>query len=252
MYNRDCDKQNFYYESIQVKVNTSGYYSFLSYSTMDTYGIIYKNTFNPLNPAENLIQEEDDGGSNFQFRLNIRLSGDMTYVLVITTYLPKQTSEFAIVALGTNKVVLERNSKYIYVCIESMTHAPQRHLLPTDTCSPNSCSPWTIAPLTVARQEHLLPWQSFLQLLIKTSNNKTPITQVLNSDKTLHLTSIGIRPHPHLPFALTHTWISPSPTLGLRPHPHLRFALTHTWTSPSPTLGLRPHPHLHPHPYPHC
>ncbi len=65
------------------------------------------------------------------------------------------------------------------------TLAPQRQLHPTDTCSPNTCSPntcspWTIAPPTVARQEHLLPWQSFLQLLIRTSNNQTPITQLLN------------------------------------------------------------------------
>ncbi len=94
-------------------MNTSGYYSFHSQSTMDAYGFIYKNTFNPLNPAENLLQAEDDGGSDFQFRLNIDLRGGMTYVLVMTTYLSKETGAFSIFVLGANKVILQRLSEYI-------------------------------------------------------------------------------------------------------------------------------------------
>lgn len=58
IYSRDCDKEYFYYESIQVKVNTSGYYSFRSDSTMDTYQFIYKITFNPLKPSENFLPGE--------------------------------------------------------------------------------------------------------------------------------------------------------------------------------------------------
>jgi hypothetical protein len=84
---------------------------------MDAYGLIYRNTFNPLNPAENLLQAEDDGGSDLQFRLNIRLSGDITYILVMTTYRSKVTGAFSIVALGANKVTFKRLSKYIYVCM---------------------------------------------------------------------------------------------------------------------------------------
>jgi hypothetical protein len=121
IYNRNCDKQNFYYESIQVKVIKSGYYSFCSYGTIDAYGFIYRNTFNPLNPLENLLHEEDDSDSNLQFRLNIRLSGGMTYVLLMTTYRLKETGTFSIIVLGTNEVILERLSKYIYIlreCIE--------------------------------------------------------------------------------------------------------------------------------------
>ncbi len=114
IYSRNCDKQNFYYESIEVKVIKSGYYSFRSYSSMDAYGLIYRNTFDPLNPAENLLQVEDDSGSDLQFRLNIQLSGDMTYVLVMTTNQLKQTGTFSIIALGTDKIILERLSKYIF------------------------------------------------------------------------------------------------------------------------------------------
>ncbi len=117
IYSRDCDKQNLYYESIQVKVNTSGYYSFRSYSDIDANGFIYRNKFNPLNPLENLLYAEEDSVSDLQFRLNIRLNSDMTYVLVMTTYQLKETGAFSITVQGPNKVILNRLSEYIYVCI---------------------------------------------------------------------------------------------------------------------------------------
>ena len=116
-YSPNCNKQNVYYESIQVKVKESGYYSFRSYSTIDTYGVIYRNTFNPFDPLENLLQAADDSDASLQFRLDIYLNGDITYVLVMTTYQLQQTDAFSIVALGDNKVILERLSEYIYVCI---------------------------------------------------------------------------------------------------------------------------------------
>jgi hypothetical protein len=100
-----------------VKVNASGYYSFRSYSTMNAYGFIYKNTFNPLNPSENLLNTDDDSGSDLQFRFNMRLSGGMTYVLVMTTYWLRETGPFSIVVLGDNKVILQRLSEYSCVCI---------------------------------------------------------------------------------------------------------------------------------------
>jgi hypothetical protein len=96
-----------------VKVIESGYYSFCSYSAIDTNEFIYKNTFNPLNPSENLLHAEDDSGSDLQFRLNIRLSGGMTYVLVMTTYQLKETGAFSISVQGPNKVILNRLSEYI-------------------------------------------------------------------------------------------------------------------------------------------
>jgi hypothetical protein len=113
MYIRDCIEPNFYYESIQVKVIESGYYSFLSYSRIDTYGYIYKDQFNPLNPLENLLHKNDDGGSYFQFRLDVRLFVDMAYVLVVTTYDSRRTGEFSISVFGNNTVTLEHLSEYI-------------------------------------------------------------------------------------------------------------------------------------------
>ena len=64
IYGRDCDKKYFYYESIQVKVNTTGYYSFRSYSGTDVYGLIYRNSFDPLNPLQNQFSADDDSESD--------------------------------------------------------------------------------------------------------------------------------------------------------------------------------------------
>ena len=100
-------------------MNKSGYYSFTSYSVIDTHGSIYKNTFNPLNPTENLFQTEDDTCSDSQFRLDIRLTSAMKYVLVITTSELQETSPFWIVVLGDNKVTLKRLSEHTHACIVS-------------------------------------------------------------------------------------------------------------------------------------
>lgn len=72
-----------------------------------------KNSFNPLNPSENLLHQDDDSSSNSQFRLNFRLSGGMTYVLVMTTSLFKETGVFSITTFGVDKLILQQLSEYI-------------------------------------------------------------------------------------------------------------------------------------------
>lgn len=87
---------------------------------MDTYGVIYRNTFDSLDPLENLLEAEDDSDSNLQFRLDVHLFGGMTYVLLITTHQLEETQAFMIVALGNSNVTLERLSEYIYVFVFRM------------------------------------------------------------------------------------------------------------------------------------
>lgn len=85
--------------------------------TIDAYRLIYRNTFNPLNSLENLLDKDDDSKFNFQFKLDIHLSSGMTYVLVMTTNEPKETGKFSIIVLGDNKVILDRLSKCICTCL---------------------------------------------------------------------------------------------------------------------------------------
>ncbi|CAF0805286.1 unnamed protein product [Adineta steineri] len=110
IYYRDCQKEIFYYESIQVKVIESGYYTFRGSDGIRSYGSIYKNKFDPLDPTWNLLAIDYGSNSDNQFKLNIPLDNNMIYVLVVTTYISKDTGNISIVVLGNNKVLLERLS----------------------------------------------------------------------------------------------------------------------------------------------
>ncbi|CAF0995619.1 unnamed protein product [Adineta steineri] len=110
IYYRDCDKQNFYYESIQVKVTKSGYYTFNVSGEIDPYGSIYNNKFNPLDPSENLLNQEYARNSDIQLKLDIYLDADIIYVLVMTTFDSKEIGEFSINISGRNEINLERLS----------------------------------------------------------------------------------------------------------------------------------------------
>ena len=97
-----------------MKVYKNGYYRFRSYGSIDAYGSIYKNTFNPLNPSENLLQTDGDSYDDLQFTLDVPLSTNMTYVLVTATDRLEETIPFSIIVQGAEEVILERLSKYMY------------------------------------------------------------------------------------------------------------------------------------------
>ncbi|CAF1083142.1 unnamed protein product [Adineta steineri] len=125
IYYRDCNKQNFYYESIQVNVIESGYYNFRGRGDIDPYGSIYKNKFNPFDPSENLLDQDYDRSSDIQFKFDIHLDVDMIYVLVVTTYDSKETGKFSILIFGKNKVILERLSTPVNIQLKyslELTH----------------------------------------------------------------------------------------------------------------------------------
>ncbi|CAF1504202.1 unnamed protein product [Adineta steineri] len=94
----------YYYQAIQIKTDTNGIYSFISNSSMDTYGYIYNNSFNPLYSSQNLIKSDDNSGNNRQFRINLPLVSHHTYVLIITTQEENIKGNFSIKVIGRNKV----------------------------------------------------------------------------------------------------------------------------------------------------
>jgi hypothetical protein len=112
MYSRYCDWDNFYYETFEVKVPEIRSYTIQSSSNIDTYGYIYENKFNPLNPTENLLTSDDDsGGSGHQFKFEIPLYVNTTYILVVTTFSEKRTGEIKIDLLGVTNVTVNRLSE---------------------------------------------------------------------------------------------------------------------------------------------
>jgi hypothetical protein len=104
LYNRygsSSSPGSFYYEAVEVKVSSSDNVTFISNSTIDTYGYFYNRTFNSSNPLLSLLQSNDDSGGNLQFLLNLVLQPNSVYILVVTTYSAHVIAPFSVTASGT-------------------------------------------------------------------------------------------------------------------------------------------------------
>ncbi|CAF1426034.1 unnamed protein product [Adineta ricciae] len=126
-YDKYCNGQDFYYESIQLTVLTSGNYSLVMSQVSNGPFVIhiymYKNHFDPLNPRENSMSIDDyacNKKSEKEFTFTADLRHDDTYMLVVTnTYNRAYTPRFSITVYGPSNVTLQRivddNSTRCYV-----------------------------------------------------------------------------------------------------------------------------------------
>ena len=104
--------KHFTMNPFEIKVPESRSYVVRSNSVIGTYGYIYENSFDSLNPAKNLIASDNDGGDlNRQFKLEIPLYTNTTYILVVTTYSARITGEIKITLLGLTDVIIKSLSK---------------------------------------------------------------------------------------------------------------------------------------------
>jgi len=62
----------------------------------DTYLFLYQNSFNPLNPATNLIASDDDSGVGYLSLISSSITQGTTYVLVLSTYNSGSTGTFTL------------------------------------------------------------------------------------------------------------------------------------------------------------
>jgi hypothetical protein len=83
---------------------TGYYYLFGSNSSMDTFGYLYSNSFNPLNIEENLIDGDDDNAGDFQFLIQYEFKSTKTYILVVTTHDQLVLGPFTVLSGGLKKV----------------------------------------------------------------------------------------------------------------------------------------------------
>ncbi len=80
--------------------DTTGRYVFTSNSSMDTYGYLYNNSFDPFYPSRNLIVYDDDSNGNQQFRINVTLKSWSKYILIVTTHETQVIDSFIVKAVG--------------------------------------------------------------------------------------------------------------------------------------------------------
>ncbi|CAF0846467.1 unnamed protein product [Rotaria sordida] len=113
----------FYFEAIRVTVNTTGTYTFKSNCSINSYGYLYVNSFNPSNVTSNLVALDDDTGGYNQFLITYILQAGTTYILIFTTYSPNVTTSFSIMAWGPTRFSLQyinmRNSSESITTVSS-------------------------------------------------------------------------------------------------------------------------------------
>ena len=109
----ECISQNYYYEAIQINIIKSDSYTLSSNASIDTYGYLYRDYFNPFNISENLLFENDDECYNRDFKLLAYLHSNTTYILIATTFVPNVTGSFKIFASGPDTVIFNRMSKFL-------------------------------------------------------------------------------------------------------------------------------------------
>ncbi|CAF2531012.1 unnamed protein product [Rotaria sp. Silwood2] len=124
-FTRNGGSGSFYYEALQVAVNTTGNYTLESNCVIDTYGYLYVNNFNPYDVSSNLVKSDDDAGGNFQFSMTYTLQAGTTYILVFTTYSSNVMTPFSVNVVGPTSVCLRR--------INITSAAPSTTIMPTLT-----------------------------------------------------------------------------------------------------------------------
>ena len=102
--NGSCDSFKLYYEVIPLTISINGNYKITSNSTFDTYGLIYRDNFNPNALSVNLIMENNDDGGNNQFLWNIYLQVSIQYLIVVTTSTNRTTGSFTISINGPGNI----------------------------------------------------------------------------------------------------------------------------------------------------
>jgi hypothetical protein len=95
---------NKYFESINISVNTTGYYSLTSLSPLDSYACLYQDSFDSSNSSSNRRICDDQSGVNNQFKFSVYLQSGIPYTLVFTTFWQGDTGEFTIVGNGPDQI----------------------------------------------------------------------------------------------------------------------------------------------------
>lgn len=101
-----CSISKHFYEAIRINVSFDGFFTFCSNSSIDTFGYIYEDTFDPFDLESDLIASDNDDCDNQQFRLCLFLQANTSYILVVTTHAEGVTGPFSVSVVGGTEVHL--------------------------------------------------------------------------------------------------------------------------------------------------
>ena len=97
---------DYYYQAVRLVAWGSGNYILSSKSSIDTYGYLYRNLFDPSSPSQNLITSDDDSAGDGQFQISVYLSYGLAYILIVTTHSTNEVGSFSVRASGRSVIDL--------------------------------------------------------------------------------------------------------------------------------------------------
>ena len=106
-----CNVSNHYYEAIQLTVSSNGCYTFISESNIGIIESIYNDSFDVFMLNSNLLLHYHGNKNDIGFNFTVQLETKITYVLILSTYLPSMMGTFSITVYGASKVKFTRMSK---------------------------------------------------------------------------------------------------------------------------------------------
>ncbi|CAF3980977.1 unnamed protein product, partial [Adineta steineri] len=83
---------------------------------MDTYGYIYEDNFNPMNPFENELSQNYRSCRFQGFKFIAYLRTGANYILVVTTSSPNIIGNFSILTSGPDNITLGRYTQILTSC----------------------------------------------------------------------------------------------------------------------------------------
>ena len=113
-YSRErCGTSTHYYQPLRIHISVSGEYRFSSSSSVEAYGYLYRDTFDPLNPSRNRIPNDDDDSCTVgQFWLRRFLHTSISYILIVSTPVSSGSgTTFTITTAGAGNVSFTRLGK---------------------------------------------------------------------------------------------------------------------------------------------
>ena len=111
IYSRECSKESFHYESIELTVEENGFYSLNGSSIIRLYGYLYRDQFDPSYPHENLLTQSSFVCNKHRFYLGNVLEKNRIYILVVTTLYPTVRGSYQLLVTGPSNVIFKRISK---------------------------------------------------------------------------------------------------------------------------------------------
>ena len=119
VYPRICGKGNYHYETIQIDIKYKGSYTFDidTNSSILFYGYLYKNSFDPSYPNENLLIQSKFACNENRFQLGDYLEANHVYILLVTTFDPYVRGSFTLLVTGPHNLTLNRINKKHSSCV---------------------------------------------------------------------------------------------------------------------------------------